>query len=101
MVGIDEVLDDGSGLANSLLELVEVEIVRLGQVLELPSSLSFNNGGRAATEAAVVDSGDIGVMVRKFGGDFRGCDESRGELGLFGYVDFAVPVGSVILVVGR
>lgn len=101
MVGIDEILDDGSGLVNSLLELVEVEMVRLGQVLELPLSLSFDNEGRAAAEASVVDSGDIGVVVRKFGGDFRGCDESRGEFGLFGYVGFAVPVGSVVMVVVR
>lgn len=101
MVGIDEILDDGSGLVNSLRELVEVEMVRLGQVLELPLSLSFDNEGRAAAEASVVDSGDIGVMVRKFGGDFRGCDESRGEFGLFGYVGFSVPVGSVVMVVVR
>lgn len=101
VVGIDEVLDDGPGMENALFELVEVETVRLGQVRELPPALGLDYGVRARPETAVVDSGDIRVVMGELGSDFGGCDE--GELGLFGSVGLGIAVegvGVVVVVVG-
>ena len=64
-VGIDEFLDNSSGMEDGLLEVVEEETVRLLKELELPPSLGSENGGRAASEAAVVDSGDAVLVVGK------------------------------------
>lgn len=83
MVCIDELLDYGSGLVDALLELVEVEMVGLGEVFELPPLLGFDDGGRAGAEAAVVDPGDVLVVVGKFSGDFGGGDEIGGKFGFF------------------
>lgn len=82
VVGVDEVLDDGAGVEDAALEVVEVEAIGLGQVPELPAALGLDDGVGARPEAAVVDSGHGGVVVSEFGGDFGRGDE--GELGLFG-----------------
>lgn len=63
MISVDEPLDDSSGLENPILEVVEVEVVGLAEELELEVPLGFDNGGRTAAEAAVVDTGDGGVVV--------------------------------------
>ena len=44
VVGIDEVLDNSSGMEYGLLEVVEEETVRLLKELELPPSLGSENG---------------------------------------------------------
>lgn len=47
-------------------EDVEVELVGLSEVAELAAVLRGEDGGGAATEAAVVDSRHRGVVVREF-----------------------------------
>lgn len=37
-----------------------------------------DDGGRAATKAAIVDPGNAGSVVGEFGLDFGVCDEGRG-----------------------
>jgi len=75
------------------LEIVEVEVVGLAEVLELPAALRGEDGGRAAPEAAVVDARDGSVVVAEFGFDFRRSYEGGREFGFFGYV------GAVVVVV--
>jgi hypothetical protein len=58
---------------NSFTESVEVEVVRLLKELELPVLLSSKYGSGAATEATVVNSGYIRVVVREFMVDFVFC----------------------------
>lgn len=99
--GIDEVLDYSPGATNPILELVEVEIVGLGEVLELPLSLGLEDRGGTAPEAAVVDAGDAGVVVGEFREDFGVGDE--GKPGSFGQVGLGIAVevvgGGVVVVV--
>ena len=79
VVGVDEVLDYGARLEDPLFELVEVEVVGLAEVVELPAVLGGDDRGRAATEAAVVDAGDGGVVVGELRFNLRGSDEGRGR----------------------
>ncbi|RDY14515.1 hypothetical protein CR513_00420, partial [Mucuna pruriens] len=94
VVGVDE----GSRLEDSSLEDVEVEVVRLAEVVQLPPLLLGQDGGGAAPEAAVVDARHGGVMVAEFRFDFGGSYE--GELRLFGYVRAVVMVVFVDVVIG-
>lgn len=73
---IDEVLDQGARLEEALVEGVEVEVVRLAEEAELPRTLGCKYGLRAATETAVVDSGDAGGMVRELFSDIRTKEEA-------------------------
>lgn len=59
------------------LEVVDIKVVGLAEPLELEVFLSGKDGGRAASEAAVVDSGDGGVVVGEFGENLGGSDELR------------------------
>lgn len=92
MLGIDEVLDYGSGFKNPLLELVEVEVVGLAEELELPLLLGGDDRRRAAAEAAVVDSGNRRVMVGELRLNFGIRNGSGGEFGLLGQVGIGVTV---------
>lgn len=84
MVGVDKILNDGAGLNYLRLEVIEEEVVRLAEESELPSSLGGDNGGGAAPEAAVVDSGDSGLVVGEFVADFG--FRYKGKLGFLGDV---------------
>ena len=75
MVCVDHVLDNVSGLEDSGLELVEVEVVRLLEPLELKLLLGRKDRRRAATETAVVDASDRGVVVGEFREDIGGRDQ--------------------------
>lgn len=75
--GVDEVLDDGAGVKESLLEVVEVEVVRLPEVLHLPLALHGDHGSRAAPEGAVVEARHRGVVVGEFRFDL-GMGDKRG-----------------------
>lgn len=72
------------------LEVIEKEIVGLAEEAELPPPLGSDDGGGAAAEAAVVDSGDSGLVVSEFLANFGFCYE--GKLGLLGDVG-SVAVG--------
>lgn len=50
--------------------MVEIEVVGLFEEPELPLFLCLEDGGRAASEAAVVDSGDCWIVVSEFLVDF-------------------------------
>ncbi|PON69578.1 hypothetical protein PanWU01x14_087010 [Parasponia andersonii] len=63
--GVDQVLDYGPGMEDPLLELIDVEIVRLSQILPLPCPLGLDDETRAGPEAAVVDPGNSRVVVRE------------------------------------
>lgn len=78
VVGVDQVLDDGSGAEKAGLEVVEVELVRLAEVLELPVALHGDDGGRAAAEGAVVEARHGGVVVGEFRLDLGVGDEISG-----------------------
>ena len=69
VLGVDEVFEDGAGAEDPLLELVEVEVVGLPEVAELPAVLGGDDGRRAAPEAAVVDASDGGVVVGELRSD--------------------------------
>ena len=75
MVCVNHVLDNVSGLEDSGLELVEVEVVRLLEPLELDLLLGRKNRRRTAAEAAVVDASDGGVVMGEFREDIGGSDE--------------------------
>lgn len=92
--GVDEFLDDGSGLKDSVFEVVEVEVVRLAEIFELPVLLGGDDGGGAASKAAVVDTSDGRVVMGELRLNLGRGDE--GELRLFGYVRASV----VVIVVG-
>ncbi|KAF5937243.1 hypothetical protein HYC85_024749 [Camellia sinensis] len=72
VVGIDEVLDYGAGVEDAVVEVIEKEGVGLVEEFDLPPSLGGDDGRRAASEAAVVDSGDAGLVVSELGLDFGG-----------------------------
>jgi len=59
-------------LEDAGFEVIEVEVVGLAEVPELPAVLRSDDGGGAAAEAAVVDARDGGVVVGEFGFDFGG-----------------------------
>lgn len=84
MVGVDEILNNGAGLNDLRLEVVEEEFIGLAEESELPSSLGGDDGGGTASEAAVVDSRDAGLVVREFLSNSRFRNKTK--LGLFGDV---------------
>lgn len=95
-------------MEDSGFEVVEVEVVGLAEVGELRAVLRGENGGGAATEAAVVDSRHRGVVVGEFGIDFGGSYEGRSrrrrrrrEFRFFGYVGPTVVVVDVVIDGGR
>lgn len=91
-------------MEDSGFEVVEVEVVGLAEVGELRAVLRGENGGGAATEAAVVDSRHRGVVVGEFGIDFGGSYEGsrrRREFRFFGYVGPTVVVVDVVIDGGR
>lgn len=90
MFGINKILDDGAGMDDLALEVIEEEIVRLAEEAELPSPLGCDDGGGTAAKAAVVDSGDTGLVVGEFLANLGFSYE--GELGFLGDVG-AVTVG--------
>ena len=58
VIGVDQVLDEGSGFEDGGFEVVEVEVVGLAEVEVLVEGLDGQDRRRAAAEAAVVDAGD-------------------------------------------
>lgn len=84
MVGVDKILNNGAGLNYLRLEVIEEEVIGLAEESELPPSLGGDDGGGAAPEAAVVESGDSGLMVGEFVAEF-GFSKKR-KLGLLGDV---------------
>lgn len=56
-------------------EMVEVEVIGLTEVFELPIVLSGDDGGRTGTETAVVNASDGGVVVGEFGLNLGRSDE--------------------------
>lgn len=62
-------------MEDSSFEVVEVEVVRLTEVFELPLLLSSDDGSGTATKAAVVDASDGGVMVGEFRLNLGSSDE--------------------------
>lgn len=77
VVCVDEFFDDGSGMEDSFFEVVEVEVIWLTKEFELPFTLGGEDGGWTATEGAVVETRDGGVMVGEFRLDF-GVGDLRG-----------------------
>ena len=75
VAGVDQVLDDGAGAEEAALEVVEVELVRLAEVLELPVALHGDDGGRAAAKGAVVEARHGGFVVGEFRLDLGLGDE--------------------------
>lgn len=59
-------MDNGAGVVDGGFEVVEVEVIGLTKILELPLLLSGEDGGRTGAEAAVVDARDGGVVVAEF-----------------------------------
>lgn len=59
-------MDNGAGVVDGGFEVVEVEVIGLTKILELPLLLSRKDGGRTGAEAAVVDARDGGVVVTEF-----------------------------------
>lgn len=53
-------------MEDTRLELVEVEVVRLAEELDLPVLLGGENRLRTASEASVVDASDGEVVMGKF-----------------------------------
>lgn len=94
VIGVDEAFDDGPRLQDSFPESVEVEIVRLFKVFELPFALRSEHGLGAAPEAAVIDPGDAGVVVRELVADI-GFGHGQGELGFLGDMVEAVVVAVI------
>lgn len=100
VVGINEVFDDGTGVDDLALEVVEEEIVRLTQEAELPALLGGDDGSRTAAKTAVIDSGDTGLVVGELLQNLGIGYE--GELGLLGDVAVvAVGGGSRVFGAGR
>lgn len=81
MVGVDEFFDDCSGMEDSFFEVVEVEVIWLTEELELPFTLSCEDGGWTTTEGAVVETRDGGVVVGEFRLDFNVGDRRGKEFG--------------------
>lgn len=79
MIGVDDLLDNVSGFEESGLQLVEIEVVRLLEPLELELPLGGKDRRRAAAEAAVVDASDGRVMVGELREDIGGSDEGLRE----------------------
>lgn len=52
----DELFDDDPGFEDPFLEVVEVEVVGVAEILELPLLLCSDDGGREAYEPVVVDA---------------------------------------------
>lgn len=77
------------------LALVEEEIIGLPEEFELIMLLGSDNGGGAATEAAVVDSGYTRLVVGEFLTDFGFCNEGR-KLLFLRYMVAAVVVVMVV-----
>lgn len=73
VVSIDEVFDDNTRIKNSFSERVREEVVGLSKEAELPGVLSGEDGAGTASEAAVVDSGDGGLVVGEFVADLVFC----------------------------
>lgn len=69
VVGVDEGFEEGAGTEDVGFEVVEVEGVGLVKELELVFLLGGDDGRWAGSEAAVVDTGNGGVVVGEFGGD--------------------------------
>jgi hypothetical protein len=63
---------------NSFSESIEVEVVGLLKELKLPVFLSSEYRSGAATEATVVNSGYVKIMVREFFVDFLFCYVATG-----------------------
>ena len=57
--------------------MVEVEVIGLGEVEELPFGLGCEDRGRAASEAPIVDTGNVWVMVGEFFTNRGGRDVSK------------------------
>lgn len=74
VVGVNQVLDYGTGAEDGGFEVVEVEGVGVSEVFELIFVLGGEDGFGAGSEAAVVDPGDVRVVVREFGSDLGGGD---------------------------
>lgn len=66
VLSVDEFFDDGSGMEDSFLEVVEIKVVRLTEGFELPLTLSCEDRGRTATESSVVEACYGGVVVGEF-----------------------------------
>lgn len=100
MVRINEILDDGSGVEDLALEVIEEEIVRLAEEAELPPLLGGDDGGGAAAEASVVNSGDarlvVGELIPDFGFGYEGKLEFLGDV-----VVLAVGGSSRVFLAGR
>jgi hypothetical protein len=64
--GVDEFFDDGSGMEDSIFEVVEVEVIGLTEEFELPLTLSCKDGGWTATEGSVVEACYVRVVVGEF-----------------------------------
>lgn len=99
MVGVDERLDEGPGTEDAFLEVVEEEIVGLLEESELPALLGGNNGGRAAAEAAVVNSRNIQLVVGELLPDFSvGYEGGGGQSRKLLFLGEVVVIVTVIVV---
>lgn len=69
MIGFDEGFDCLAGAEDGGFEVIEVEVVGLFKETQLITLLSFDDRGRARTEATVVNTGNVRVMMRELGAD--------------------------------
>ena len=74
------------------MEIIEVGVVGLAKVLELPVALPSEDRGRATTKVVVVDARDDNFVVAEFEFDFRRSYEGGREFGFFRYVRVVVVV---------
>lgn len=70
IISVDKAFDNIPRVEDSGAESVEVEVIRLLDELELPLSLSSEDGVRTTAEASVVDPGDTEFVVRELVADF-------------------------------
>lgn len=85
MFSINKVLDNRPGVKNTLLQMIEEEVVGLLEETELPTLLSCDDGRRTATEAAVVDTSYSRLVVGELCSYFGVRNESgAGKLGSLG-----------------
>ena len=85
-------------MKNTVLKFIEVKMVRLTEILKLKLMLGGDYRGGDTAKAAVVDSSDGSVVVRKFGANFGVGDEGK-SFELFGDVRDGIVAVEVVVVV--
>ncbi|KAJ1391781.1 hypothetical protein SESBI_36353 [Sesbania bispinosa] len=75
--GVDEFLDDGSGLKDSVFEVVEVEVVKLAGIFELSVLLGGDDGPRTLPTTIKKEKSVFAVHVFRDIEDLESNDEDN------------------------